>query len=237
MANDSKDPMHALALKTSDAQLAQVDFAKYYVACADSALNATVDKLNSMGHKAEVVETKEAAVALLSQMLQGEVSSVSCGGSRTLDEIGFSDVLKGFTKPGFTNYKGSAVAAMSKGDMAGYSHHLRLGNTADIFFSSVCAVAQTGEIIGCDASGSRVGAWCHGAKKLILVCGANKVVPTYEDAVKRMNEFQLPLESARARIAYKVPGSATNNIVVLKTPNPWAPGRVHVVFVKGVWGY
>ena len=55
--------------------------------------------------------------------------------------------------------------------------------TAEYFISGANAIAQSGEIVACDASGSRVGAWPFAAGHLILVVGINKIVPTLEDAL------------------------------------------------------
>jgi hypothetical protein len=90
----------------------------------------------------------------------------------------------------------------------------------------------------CDLTGSRVGAFNYAAGNLLIVIGSNKIVPTYDDAVKRTYDYCLPIESARVRIAYKVPASAVNNFVAIRGPNPWgAPGRIHVVIVKEALGF
>jgi len=56
-----------------------------------------------------------------------------------------------------------------------------------------------------------------------------------------MEEYALPLESARARIAYaamKVQGSAINFETTIHTGNPFGgAGRVHVVIVNEQLGY
>ena len=110
--------------------------------------------------------------------------------------------------------------------------------TADYFLSSVTAVTEEGDITVCDLTGSRVGAFNYAAGNLLIVIGSNKIVPTYDDAVKRTYDYCLPIESARVRIAYKVPASSINNFVAIRGPNPWgAPGRIHVVIVKESLGF
>lgn len=47
---------------------------------------------------------------------------------------------------------------------------------------------------------------------VIVVVGANKIVPTYADAVKRTEEYCLPLESARVRVAYAAMGVKASSI-------------------------
>ena len=84
---------------------------------------------------------------------------------------------------------------------------------ADYFLSGVQAIATSGELVGCDKTGSRVGAWPHGAAHLILVCGANKIVPTLDEALRRCQEYALPLEDQRARRAYGI-SSAIGKYVI-----------------------
>jgi L-lactate utilization protein LutB len=110
--------------------------------------------------------------------------------------------------------------------------------TADIFVTSVTAIAETGEITAVDLTGSRVGAFNFAAGQLVVVAGAQKIVPTIADAHTRETEYCLPLESARVRVAYGVPASKINNSVTITGANPWgAPGRVQVIIVKEVLGF
>ncbi len=64
--------------------------------------------------------------------------------------------------------------------------------TADYFISGANAIARTGEIVACDASGSRVGAWPFAAGHLILVVGVNKIVPSLNDALNRVQGVCVP---------------------------------------------
>jgi L-lactate utilization protein LutB len=72
----------------------------------------------------------------------------------------------------------------------------------EYFVSGANAISRTGEITGCDATGSRVGAWLFAAGHLILVAGINKIVPRLEDAINRVRQYAYPLENARAKRAY-----------------------------------
>jgi len=232
--SDKKDILTAQSLRSTDAQLKDLPVDKYSKPVSDDALAKAKAKLESLLHKVTIVDTAADAVKLLGSLV-ADGSSVSTGGSTTLQEIGFIDYLKGRTN--VKNYRSIATDAMAKGDYAAAGTAGRQGMTADYFFSSVVAVAQTGEIVGCDATGSRVGAWSYSARNLVLVVGANKIVATRDDAFKRLYDYQLPLESARCRIVYKAPASSVNNIVTIVSGSPYAKERIHVVFVKGSWGY
>ena len=88
--------------------------------------------------------------------------------------------------------------------------------------------------MGCDASGSRVGAWPFAAGHLILVAGVNKIVPSFDDAMKRVKEYAYPLENARAQKVYGT-ASIIGKYVILSHER--IPGRTHLILVKEALGY
>jgi len=218
----------------SDAELKTLPSEKYSKAVSDDVVKKTIKSLETLGHKVSIVDSAADAVKLLGGLIP-DGSSIGVGGSITLEEIGFIDYLKNRTN--VKNYRALALDLMAKNDWAGSAAVRREGMSADYFFSSVSAVAETGEIVGADATGTRVGGWVNAAKNLVLVVGTNKIVADYDAAVKRLREYQLPLESARCRIVYKAPKSNITNIVSIMSGNPYAKERIHVVFVKGAWGY
>ncbi len=106
--------------------------------------------------------------------------------------------------------------------------------TADYFLSGVNAIAMTGELVSCDASGSRVGAWPFAAKNLLLVLGVNKIRPTLKDALNRINEYVYPLEDLRSKKVNGVP-SQIGKCVILA--NEKQLGRVTLILINEVLGY
>jgi hypothetical protein len=124
-------------------------------------------------------------------------TEIMSGSSTTLIEIGFDAYVSG-DKSRWNDIHRAIIAE----DDEKKRHELRRKSvTADYFVSGVNAIAQTGELVACDKSGSRVGAWPFAANHLILVSGTNKIVPTLTDALQRVWEYAYPLEDARARKA------------------------------------
>jgi hypothetical protein len=105
---------------------------------------------------------------------------------------------------------------------------------ADYFISSANAIAQTGEIVGCDATGSRVGAWPFAAGHLVLVVGINKIVPTLTDALDRIWKYTYPLENVRAKKAYGTPSTIGKCVILSHEKNE---GRVILILIKESLGY
>ena len=209
----------------------KADFVKYSAPASKESLAKTVKALTDKKHTVKVVETEKEACDYLASLLKDGMS-VSAAGSATLTQIGFLDYLK--TREGsLTNYKSLAAAAAAAGNMGEHYALVVKGLGADIFYSSVSAVSEEGDIFACDASGTRVGGW-FAAKQLVIVLGSNKIVPNEAAAEKRLYDYQFKLESARVRVAYKIPSSAVVNKVTLKSANPFAPNSTVVIVNKSL---
>ncbi len=200
-----------------------------YIA-SDAVVEKTRAALAERKHKVSVVDSPAAALALLtSAEALPKGASVAFGGSITLEEIGLIDAVKARTD--LRNYRAEALAAMATGDMP-KSMGLRFegARNADLFFSSLNALTETGDLITADASGTRVSAMTSGAKQVVLVVGANKIVPDLAAGLARLTDWVVPVEGAHMRDAYKLPGTSLFNITVTK--GSFQP-RFHVVIVKG----
>ena len=83
---------------------------------------------------------------------------------------------------------------------------LRMKSVAsEYFISRANAIARTGEIVACDASGCRTGVWPFTAGLLVLMWGVNKIVPTLEDALNPVRDYAYQLENIRAMKVYGTP--------------------------------
>jgi len=157
-------------------------------------------------------------------------SEVMNGSSTTLIEIGFEEYLQS----GKSGWNDLHLSITAENDAEKRADLRRRSVAAGYFLSSVNAIARTGELVGCDMTGSRVGAWPFAAKNLVLVAGVNKIVPTLSDALERVREYVYPLENARAQHAYGVP-SRIGKCVILAYET--VPGRISLVLVDDALGY
>lgn len=69
---------------------------------------------------------------------------------------------------------------------------------------------------------------------MIWVVGAQKLVGTLEDGLRRIHDYCLPLESERTRQAYGQP-SAINKLLTINAEHE--PGRITMVLVKQQLGF
>ncbi|MFJ9815248.1 LUD domain-containing protein [Streptomyces sp. NPDC101151] len=101
----------------------------------------------------------------------------------------------------------------------------RLVACPDVVVGSVAALTETGSLVVASATGSQLPAYAGGAGRAIWIVGAQKVVPDLGTALRRVEEHALPLESARAQVAYGQP-SAVNQLLVLNAETRLGRGVV-----------
>ncbi|MFC6975044.1 lactate utilization protein [Halomicroarcula sp. GCM10025709] len=163
----------------------------------DEELDDAVANLEARGFDVVVVDDADAALA----ELQAEIpagASVMDGHSTTLEQIGFMDHLM----EGDHDWENRHAEVYGIEDDAERLRARREAQASDYFVGSVNAIAQSGELVAADASGSRIGAYPFAAENLLLVAGVNKVVDDLDAALDRLEEVAYPLEDARAQEAY-----------------------------------
>jgi hypothetical protein len=109
-----------------------------------------------------------------------------------------------------------------------------LAATPDYVVGSVHALTEGGSMLIASASGSQLGPLVSGAAHVILVIGAQKIVPDVATGMRRIYEYCYPLEDARAREAYGVPSGVNNILVINKAVTP---GRVTAIIVNERLGF
>jgi L-lactate utilization protein LutC len=110
----------------------------------------------------------------------------------------------------------------------------QLAAAPDFVVGSVHAVTEDGSLLIASASGSQLGPVASGAGHVILVIGGQKVVPDLTTALRRIQEYCLPLEDRRAREAYGLP-SGINNILVIN--RVVIPARITALLVRESLGF
>jgi L-lactate utilization protein LutB len=196
---------------------------------SEAVLKKTMKSIENRGVKVVIAENADEALAILKKVIPSG-AEVMNGSSTTLIEIGYEDFIsKG--KSGWSLVHSVITAENNDNKRAELR---RKSVAADYFISSANAIAQTGEIVACDASGSRVGAWPFAAGHLILVAGINKIVPTLDDALNRISQYAYPLENARAKKVYGTPSMIGKCVVLSHEKNE---GRILLILVREALGY
>lgn len=110
----------------------------------------------------------------------------------------------------------------------------RLGAAPEWAIGSVHAVTEDGQVMVASNTGSQLGAYGYGAFHVIWVVGAQKVVKNVDEGFKRLYEYSLPLEDARAQKAY---GERSNVSKILIVNKETTPDRVRMILVQEKLGF
>jgi hypothetical protein len=110
----------------------------------------------------------------------------------------------------------------------------QLSASPDWVVGSVHALTEEGSLIVASATGSQLGPIASGAGHVVLVVGAQKIVPDLNTGLRRVYEYCLPLEDRRARLAYGI-HSGVNNVLVIN--QAIAPGRITAILVNEPLGF
>lgn len=196
----------------------------------EQTIEKTIAALKANGMEAEVVDNaaqaKQKALTLLPAGSEIMVMS-----SVTLDAIGLAEEIN---KPN-GNYASVRTKLMTMDRKTQAQEMNSLGAAPAFTVGSVQAVTESGHVIIASNTGSQIPAYAYAALYVLWIVGAQKIVKDIDEGMKRIYDYCLPLESERAKIAYGVPGSSINKILIVdKEVNP---GRITVILVKETLGY
>lgn len=127
--------------------------------------------------------TKEEALEKALSLIE-ENSSVSWGGSLTINQLGLTEALK----------KGS-YEIIDRDEAKTQDERLDLMRKAffaDNYLTSSNALTIDGELINIDGNGNRVAAISYGPKQVIVIVGVNKLVSDRDCGIKRVQNEAAP---------------------------------------------
>ena len=165
-------------------------------------------------------------------------SSISWGGSASVQESGMMDALKN------GNYEliDRSLAKTPEEQREIYGRTVM----SDYYFMSTNAITYEGELVNIDGNGNRVACLIHGPRHVIIIAGMNKITTTLEGAFERARTMACPPNAVR--LDKKTPCAATgkcgdclspdcfcNQIVV--TRRSGHTGRIKVFLVAEDLGF
>ena len=167
---------------------------KYDTLASKEEIKRTMEALKARNVKVELVNTKEEALRKINALIPPG-KEVMTGGSTTLDQIGLTDMLKSRKHP----WKNLKDQILSENDPGKQMELRKKSITSEYFLGSVHAVAQTGEVLIVNATGSSLPSYAFSSDNVIWIVGTQKIVPTLEEGFKRIREHCVPLEDKRMK--------------------------------------
>ncbi len=199
---------------------------KYDQIPSQEIINKTAEALRRSGIEVFVVENAAEARQKALELLPPGVEVMTMS-SQTLETTGIAKEVNesGGYKPVREKLLDKQIPAQDK---------KKYGAAPAFALGSVHAVTQEGQLLIASNTGSQLPAYAYGAGHVIWVVGAQKIVKDREDGFKRIYEYVLPLEDARARKAY---GMGSNVSKVLIVNKEIESGRLKLILVKEKLGF
>jgi hypothetical protein len=105
----------------------------------------------------------------------------------------------------------------------------KLGSAPEWAIGSVHAVTEDGKVIVASNSGSQLPGYSYGSSHVIWVVGTQKIVKDLTEGLKRIYEYDLPLEDKRAQKAYGR-GSFVSKLLIFNRESK--PGRIIMILIN-----
>lgn len=173
----------------------------------DQIVNNVLKNLETRRIKAKYFETKEDAKNTILEEIKSDMT-IGIGGSMSVKEMNLHEDL---IKAGNIVYWHWLVKPGQMSDVRKKAH------ISDIYLTSTNALTEDGELINIDGVGNRVASMFYGPKKVIVICGTNKICPDLISGIDRIKK-QACVNNAR-RLNRKTPCAATSECSDCKSPD------------------
>ncbi len=159
-------------------------------------------------------------------------ASVMNGSSVTLEQIGFIDYLK----TGTHGWKNLHEVIVQEKDPQKQAELRKQALLSEFYLGSVHALAETGEFVIGSNTASQLPHVVYSSKDLIFVVSTKKIVPTLPDAMRRLEEYVVPLENARMMKAYGM-GTRLSKELIFRYESPFNKRTVRMILVNEDLGF
>ena len=157
----------------------------------DQAIQTTINSLRKNNMAGYFVNNQAELMALL-QSLIPQGTTVGCGDSVTLEQVGVFEFLR---EGNYVFHDKFQPGLSSEDKRALYIKNF----SADTFITGTSAITMDGKIFNIDGNGSRVAPMLYGPGQVIIVIGKNKIVAHVEAAVERTRQIAAPLDAIRLK--------------------------------------
>lgn len=196
-----------------------------------SSLDRTILSLSNKGYKVFSVQNSKEALKKIQEIIP-DGSTIMNGSSTTLNQIGFTDLLKQ------NNHKWNNLHEMivNEKDPVKQSKLRKEATISDYYIGSVHAITEDGDMVIASNTGSQLPNIVFSSNNLVLVISTQKIVSNLSEAIDRLENYVKPLEDKRSTEVYGVPTSV-NKVLIFKGENPYMGRTVSVILVNEVLGF
>jgi L-lactate utilization protein LutC len=205
-----------------------LEVSKFNLPASDDQIKRTVQALEANNIHVIVTEDGADAKKTLYELIPAN-AEIFTSSSETLNALGVTEEID---KSGRYNSVREKISMMDRKTQNREME--KLGATPEYMIGSVQAVTEIGEVIVASKTGSQISGYVAAADHVIWVVGTQKIVPTIDDGMDRIETYVLPLEMTRAFKAYGI-ATSINKVLVIK--KEFKPGRTTMILVKENLGF
>ena len=203
-----------------------------YTKLADETIvKKTVNALKEKGYNVVVAKNGNAALATIKEIIP-EKASVMNGASVTLEQIGYVDYLKSNKHP----WNNLHEAIVKEKDVEKQAQLRKEAVLSEYYLGSMHALIENGEFIIASNTGSQLPHVVYTSANLVFVVSTKKIVPTFDEAMKRLETHVMPLENEHMLDLYGFP-TAFNKLVIFKNESPMNKRNIHIILVEEDLGF
>lgn len=193
-------------------------------------IDKTIAGLQARNVEVHFVQNKAEALATLKELIPAG-AELNTASSTTLEQIGFTDMLKSKEHP-WKNWKDKILAET---DPAKQRELRKQSLSTPYFIGSIHALTEDGQALDASNSGSQIPGYAFASDNVIWVIGAQKIVPTLQDGFDRIAKHVVPLEDKRMK-STGAPGTKWSQTYIFHYASmPWR--KYHVILVNEVLGF
>ena len=204
---------------------------KFDTLASKESVERVIEALKERNVEAVSVETAAEAMEKIKAYIP-ESASVMNGSSATLEQIGFIVYLKSGTH-GWNNLHEAIVMEKDAQKQAVLRKQALL---SEFYLGSVHALAETGEFVIGSNSASQLPHVVYSSQNLIFVVSTKKIVLNLADALRRLEEYVVPLEDARMKKANGM-GTKLSKELIFRYEPPFNKRTVRMILVNEDLGF
>ena len=203
----------------------------YDILADEEKINKVVEGLAGRGVEGIVVNNRLEALEKIKSLITAG-ASVMNGSSRTLEEIGYIEYLRG----GQHGWNNLHQAVLAEKDPTKQAILRKQSVISDYYLGSVHAITEDGEMVIASNSGSQLPHIVFTSPNIIFVVSTKKIVPTLAEAMKRLEDHVASLEDKNIMSKFNV-HTMLSKIVIFRRENPRMGRKVRMILVKENLGF
>jgi len=203
----------------------------YSTPASKETVDKTITALKNKNYNPILVKTKKEALEKIKELIPAGVSIMN-GASVTLEQIGYLEYLAK------KEHKWLDLHAQitSVNDEAKRHELRKQSSLSDFYLGSVHALTEEGEMVIASNTGSQLPHIVFTSPNLIFVLSTKKIVSNVDEAMKRLEEYVIPLEDKHMMNKFNV-HTTLNKIVIFKGESPFIGRKINIILVEEDLGF